>query len=417
MRDLTKLPDMAQSHDPNNPEEAVQDHVDSRPTELLVSSGHAQLVIRTLLGMNISASEADNDADLDLAQLTVDSADLARRFPDSVDPMGAALDEIKNRIRGDRQWGWVPTIGRNRLVGHVNGTNGRIIVGLNKPVATSGEFFRKRGDGGKWAPSDFSRRGGGVRVGIVDTELREHEWLQGAWVSPAAAPVGSGLSYRAGHATFVTGLVLTRAPAAGIDVLGVLDEEGRADSWNVAKGIAECGRRGIHVINLSLACYTADGMPPLALARAIECLDPDIVVVAAAGNEGENHRPVPTPHGDIDLSSAPAWPAALDGVIAVAAADADHRRAPYSQKGPWLDVLAPGNPVSIVVGGIGTNQSDGYASWAGTSFAAAQVTGAIAALTVPGRLSARQAWAELRSQLVAERTNSAGPLTPRYLQL
>jgi hypothetical protein len=38
----------------------------------------------------------------------------------------------------------------------------------------------------------------------------------------------------------------------------------------------------------------------------------------------------------------------------------------------------------------------GFAQWSGTSFAAASVSGAIAARTVPGQTSARQAWDALR---------------------
>src|SRR5205823_5768473 len=51
--------------------------------------------------------------------------------------------------------------------------------------------------------------------------------------------------------------------------------------------IVEFGRTGMDILNLSFACYTEDGQPPLALSTAIARLDPNIVVVAAAGNHGK----------------------------------------------------------------------------------------------------------------------------------
>jgi serine protease len=52
-----------------------------------------------------------------------------------------------------------------------------------------------------------------------------------------------------------------------------------------------------------------------------------VTVVAAAGNDGEDH---------VD------FPAALENVIAVGAVDLRKSRAPYSNFGPQLDVVAPG---------------------------------------------------------------------------
>jgi membrane-anchored mycosin MYCP len=392
--------------------DAVRDHLDSKPNELLVALAHAQLVTRTLDGLGIRASILDSSDDLGLARLMftgeLDSAELsniatAHRIDEEIvrgDRVGAVIQAVKDRISGYQPWGWVPTLGRNRLVGHVNGTNGRVIVGDGDPVPAGPKALAPRGEGGLSAAEGFSEVGRGVRICVVDTALRQHTWLRGAWASPSPEPLQTvpRLSSRAGHATFVAGLVLTQAPAAGVDVLAVLDDEGRADAWAVAKGIVEGGRRGADIINLSLACYTADGLPPLALARAIDRLNPDTVVVAAAGNEGESKTKVPTARGEIDLSTAPAWPAALDGVVAVGAANHDRTKASFSPNGAWVDVLAPGNPVSTLIGGIGpvTNTTDGYANWAGTSFAAALVSGAIAAQTAPGLLSARQAWIRIR---------------------
>jgi hypothetical protein len=132
------------------------------------------------------------------------------------------------------------------------------------------------------------------------------------------------------------------------------------------------------------------------LRRAVERLSPSIVLVAAAGNHGV---PDDLPPGM--TSSSPFWPAALDGVVAVGA-DNSTGAAPFSPDLPWVDLTAPGAgitstflPGDVLVGAKDREPfGDGYAEWNGTSFAAAAVTGAIAARTSPHR-TAREALAEL----------------------
>jgi subtilisin family serine protease len=80
---------------------------------------------------------------------------------------------------------------------------------------------------------------------------------------------------------------------------------------------------------------------------------------------------------------------------------------PFTPKDvPWIDVLVPGEDVvsTFLQGDVHVRDGDGtsitrsfggFASWSGTSFAAASVSGAVAARTEPGRVSAQQAWAEL----------------------
>jgi hypothetical protein len=150
-------------------------------------------------------------------------------------------------------------------------------------------------------------------------------------------------------------------------------------------------------------CYTEDGLPPLVLSTAIDRLDSDTLVVASAGNHGDQ-SPTAT---DKNRGRKPGWPAALDGVVAVGAAHADGAAASFTPKdAPWIDCLAPGIRVTstflydnVDVGGDPENPEfvkfEGFASWSGTSFAAANVSGAIAARTQPGRKSAREVFTEM----------------------
>ena len=83
------------------------------------------------------------------------------------------------------------------------------------------------------------------------------------------------------------------------------------------------------VINLSLGGYTqGDIAPPSATVFAQ--LDPNVAVVAAAGNHG---------------SDEPFWPAAFKRVIAVGGLDTTSgppTRAGFSNYGDWVDIYAPG---------------------------------------------------------------------------
>jgi subtilisin family serine protease len=235
---------------------------------------------------------------------------------------------------------------------------------------------------------------------VLDTAIAEHPWLAGGWVAAAGDVLSAGATRRAvaGHATFIAGLVLREAPACVVVARQVLSDDGSADSWSVAREIVEHGEEGLDVLNLSLFCHTEDGEAPLVLARAIERLPSETVVVAAAGNHGDS--------GLLADPERPAWPAALDGVIAVGATDAAGETASFSPPGvPWVDVHAPGvdrvstylsGPVSFDDGA--TETFAGVASWSGTSFAAASVSGAIAARTVPGQMSSRRAWEGLREE-------------------
>jgi subtilisin family serine protease len=125
----------------------------------------------------------------------------------------------------------------------------------------------------------------------------------------------------------------------------------------------------IDILNTSLGCRTFSGSEPLVIRRALRALGPDVLVVAAAGN----HNLEPYRH-------QPTWPAASPGVVAVGATDAN-----FSPELPWVSYVAPGTQV------VSTYLDGAYARWEGTSFAAAVVSGAVAARTVPGQVSPAQA--------------------------
>lgn len=195
-----------------------------------------------------------------------------------------------------------------------------------------------------------------------------------------------------GHGDFVRSVLrlhsglkapnLTLWHAAG--PLGDIDDAALVSALNhaVAKSKPDCWR----ILNLSLCGYNDGDLSALYLADRIRTMvDDGWVIVAAAGN---------------NASCRPAYPAALPGVVAVAALS---RCVPawFSNFGPWVDVAVrgvdvlaelpdmsqedpgvkalkvgigelpsnPGTKVMLQLGDFNT----GWATWSGTSFAAPRV--------------------------------------------
>jgi hypothetical protein len=315
-----------------------------------------------------------------------------------------------------RYEGWTPTIGKNRGVELAKGSP-HLGGGLPTPhLGGGGEGDPQPVD----PPAEFSldadelaqqaQVGRGIRVAILDTAVWLHPFLVGRFIAPPGATVtavapGTIPWVTAGHATFASGLVLLRAPGAQLEVHQVLDDRAIGDVWDGARKIAEVAASGVHIMNLSWGCYTDDGQPPLVLARAVERLGPEVVVVAAAGNHARRFPDEPLG------PQTPSWPAAFDRVTAVGASVAG-QLAWFSPKAPWVDLLAPGVDVvsTYLTGEVRSvhvhEQGDTFdfveellpkpfyefAKWSGTSFATATVSGQIAAHATSGSgTSARQA--------------------------
>ena len=185
-----------------------------------------------------------------------------------------------------------------------------------------------------------------------------------------------------GHGTHVAGTVCQAtnngygtvgvAPDATLLPVRVLGSGGSGSLADVADGIVWAVDEGADIINLSLGA----GGGARALEAAVQyARDSGVLVVAASGNDGR---------GTVS------YPAAYDGVLAVGAVDFDGARAPYSNGGSALDLVAPGGDTSVdanrdgyVDGVLQETWSNGRASFQflqGTSMAAPHVAGAGALL-------------------------------------
>ncbi len=227
---------------------------------------------------------------------------------------------------------------------------------------------------------------GRIRVAIIDTGINMDDtewpslWLAGITqdrvnTDPLNAVSNGPLDHGGGHGTFVAGVVRQVAPNAQIRVYRALDSDGIGSEEAVACAILRAVADGVDVINLSLGTDTYKDRPPVALTAALELVPDEVVVVAAAGNDG---------------SSRPNWPGAVKRVVAVGALDQDMTPAKWSNRGSWVDLSTVGEGiVSTFVSGYETTAEDPepedwrsdttpWAMWTGTSFAAPQITGLIA---------------------------------------
>lgn len=250
-------------------------------------------------------------------------------------------------------------------------------------------------------------------VAVIDTGIDERVRTDG-WlvevprhtsgpdtnIDPLDIDPGDGyLDLCAGHGTFVAGVVARVAPHARITAHRALLGGGVGTEVDVAAAIVRAAQQGADIINLSLGSPTLYDQPSLAVEAALERVEEiehaegrEILVVAAAGNAGDTR---------------PMWPAAFRQVVAVAALTAEHRAAPWSSHGFWVDCSAVGEGIHApFVEGKESYEftadpddfpADAFARWSGTSFAAPQVAGAVANLMREKGIGARTAYAQLRA--------------------
>jgi membrane-anchored mycosin MYCP len=395
---------------------------DAIDQHIVVADEHFDMVLG-LLGRD-SAKEEQSDARLGLTLVQLaDVHELAQHMekerkaqPGAKEPdhVHGPLDRVLGNLRAitqARYAGWSPTMGKNR-----------ILTGVQfKPYSNAGGFTKPTKP--EKIPDEYpsaSRSGRRVRVGILDTRLDPHSRLGGRYLTDPDALTrpepGQERQWWEGHATFIAGIVLSLAPTADLDVRTALapgkapDEGWTMPLWTLAERLADYHHSGVQVLNLSLGCSTADGQAPMVLERAIARLTPTMAVVAAAGNHGTDRLDDDERKDQgMPRRAAPLFPAALDGVLAVGAIDAHGKSAPFNpvdgtdphRPAPWIDVLAPGVEITSTYLGDTCSQQvlvpnddkpvtyakvsfGGYANWSGTSFAAAYVTGLVAARIAEG---------------------------------
>ena len=170
-----------------------------------------------------------------------------------------------------------------------------------------------------------------------------------------------------GHGTMVAGVIgAIKDNAKGIagiaQNVGLLvikankSGEGSFQDAAIIEGIYYAVESGANIINLSLGSAYGNPLTKAAVAHAIA---ENVIVVAAAGNDGSDEL---------------IYPASFPDVISVSAVDSDALVADFSNFGSEIDMAAPGAEI------ITTARDNGYVTVSGTSFASPQVSGILALL-------------------------------------
>ncbi len=178
-----------------------------------------------------------------------------------------------------------------------------------------------------------------VTVGVVDTGVnRHHPELKNQIKTevnsrdPLKRPLADA------HGTHVAGIIAGEKgngiggygvnPEARIVSIDVFNRDMFVFDYDIAEGILQAVEQDVDIINLSLGSYSPSDIIEHAVQKAIEA---GIVIVAAAGNDAS--------------ASITSYPAAYPGVISVGATNEKDERAFFSNYGPTIDVVAPGDSV------------------------------------------------------------------------
>ena len=235
--------------------------------------------------------------------------------------------------------------------------------------------------------------GSGVTIALLDSAPDvEHRDLSRTQIK--ALENGSDEIDPGVHGTLMAG-VMTAVEGNGFGIMGLAPEAelvsipvcvpsgkagGSCTIFDLLQGLDLAWDAEADLVNLSLS-GPANPLLKRGVAR-LEALG--VVVVAAAGNEGTEQK---------------RYPAAYPSVIGVGAIDQEGELFPASNRGDWVELLAPGVEILSTVPG------NAFAFGSGTSLAAAHVTGELAVLTAAIG-SAKAARAELFREINSPRSTS-----------
>ena len=250
-----------------------------------------------------------------------------------------------------------------------------------------------------------------VRIGVLDTgldsrhpDLQNNLDLEDGYNFPAQ---NRDTDDQFGHGTHVAGTIAADTNN-GIGVAGmmweaeiipikVLDDDGYGSNWDIAQGILYAAgltdspriSQTVDVINMSLGGATDSESIRNAVTEADNA---GVIIVAAAGNSN---------------TSSPMYPASYPEVISVGSVELNYPdapiRAPYSNYGDSLDVMAPGGNtkvdtdtdeladgvLSTTFQGSGDTKDYKYIYYQGTSMASPHVAG-LAGLMIANGISKTQ---------------------------
>jgi subtilisin family serine protease len=210
-------------------------------------------------------------------------------------------------------------------------------------------------------------RGRGVKVAVIDSGVdRTHPALADA-ISRSFNAAGNRGKEIGAHGTAIAGILkaqgLLKGVAPAAELLAVraffsnsAGGEEQSSTAIIMRALDWAVRHEARIVNMSFA-----GPRDAAVEEAVAAARKrGVILIAAAGNGGPE--------------AAPAFPAAYQDVIAVTATDTQDRLYGKANRGPYIDVAAPGVDIFVVA------PARAYRHSSGTSLAAAHVSGIVALL-------------------------------------
>jgi len=213
---------------------------------------------------------------------------------------------------------------------------------------------------------DIEKGNKSVKIAIVDTGIDyTHEdiapnYVSGGydWVNGDTDPLDDN-----GHGTHCAGIAAAVidngkgiAGVAQVSIMAekVLNRYGYGSDWNVARGIVHATQSGANVISMSLGSSSFSRTLQKACLYAWRN---GCILVAAAGNDG---------------ARSISYPARFKTVICVGSIDQSNSRSSFSNYGPQMELVAPGEYI------LSTYPGDMYVYMSGTSMATPFVAGVAA---------------------------------------
>lgn len=221
--------------------------------------------------------------------------------------------------------------------------------------------------------------GNGVKVAILDTGINLNQPDLAGKVILQKSFVSATVEDGNGHGTHVAGIlsadtnngngVAGTCPGCQLIIGKILDDTGSGTTSNATAGITWAADNGAKVINMSLG--TTDASTESLYLQAVNyAMSKGAIVVAASGNDGTN-----------GLN----YPAAVPGVVSVAATTNTDSKASYSNYGSTVDIAAPGDNIistgpthSFELEPFGYSTATPYYYLSGTSMATPIVSGVAA---------------------------------------
>ncbi|MFJ5623502.1 S8 family peptidase [Peribacillus loiseleuriae] len=209
-----------------------------------------------------------------------------------------------------------------------------------------------------------------VTVAVIDTGIdRKHPDLKNTLLPGYNTVDPLNQPFVDSHGTHVAGIIAANkdngiggygmAPNVKILPIDVFDGWFASD-YAIAEGILYAVDHGAKVINMSLG----GAFPSPLIEEAVKtAIDKGVVIVAAAGNDGE------------DFVN---YPAGYEGVISVGAVDKNSELTYFSTYGASVDLVAPGDEVYSTV--YDYSKGSSFTKMSGTSMASPVVAGAAALL-------------------------------------